>query len=225
MAYLKQGDTGEKVKAMQTALNYLKYPCGTADGDWGPKTEASVRAFQTAQNLGISSEDYDILVQMGTPSKPKSEHFSWEEVNVHDPALQSIWKDLPPELYANAQDLMDNFLEPLRAELNRLYGHLGEVRLVVRSWYRPEPYNTKVGGTKGSLHTQGIAADVYAVIGGNVRLPNCYQIARAREAMNLRGGRGCGSNTNYHIDSGNTRIWFYTYTSWSIWEDHQGAKA
>lgn len=225
--YLKSGDRSEAVKTMQTALNVLGHDCGTADGIWGPKTEAAVRAFQTAQNLGISTEDYDILVQMGTPKKPASEHFTWEEVNVHDSALESVWTNLPPSLYANAQDLMDNYLEPLRAELNRLYGSLGEVKLVVRSWYRPEAYNNHpdVGGAKGSLHMQGIAADVYAVVGGRGHIPSCYQIARVREDMKLRGGRGCGANINYHIDSGDTRIWWYTYEGWSTWEAHQGAKA
>lgn len=37
---------GEDVRALQVDLNRLGYACGTADGIFGPKTNAAARAFQ-----------------------------------------------------------------------------------------------------------------------------------------------------------------------------------
>jgi hypothetical protein len=44
------GDTGSKVLVLQRALRLRGYPCGEADGSYGRKTLAAVKAFQ-AQNL------------------------------------------------------------------------------------------------------------------------------------------------------------------------------
>lgn len=50
---LRRGDKGAGVKAVQTALIQLKYLSGTTlDGDFGPKTEAAAKAFQSAKSLG-----------------------------------------------------------------------------------------------------------------------------------------------------------------------------
>ena len=48
---LKQGMTGEDVKALQDYLNAHGYNCGTADGDFGPKTKVAVILFQKANGL------------------------------------------------------------------------------------------------------------------------------------------------------------------------------
>jgi Putative peptidoglycan binding domain len=47
---LKPGDTGAQVKTLQHALTTLGYPV-TADGDYGPATEAAVVKFQAANKL------------------------------------------------------------------------------------------------------------------------------------------------------------------------------
>jgi hypothetical protein len=47
---LKPGDTGEQVKTLQRALTQLGYQV-TADGDYGPATQAAVQQFQTAKGL------------------------------------------------------------------------------------------------------------------------------------------------------------------------------
>lgn len=46
---LKKGSKGADVITLQTRLNALGYPCGKVDGDYGPKTEAAVKAFQKAE--------------------------------------------------------------------------------------------------------------------------------------------------------------------------------
>lgn len=48
------GQTGSRVKSLQTALNALGYNCGNVDGKFGPKTLAAVKQFQKA--MGISQD-------------------------------------------------------------------------------------------------------------------------------------------------------------------------
>jgi len=54
-AGLREGDTGPKVKQLQDALVKLKYltaaQVGTGAGNFGPKTEAAVKKFQTDHKL------------------------------------------------------------------------------------------------------------------------------------------------------------------------------
>jgi putative peptidoglycan binding protein len=47
---LSPGATGAQVKTLQRALTALGYPV-TADGDYGPATEAAVKQFQTAKGV------------------------------------------------------------------------------------------------------------------------------------------------------------------------------
>jgi hypothetical protein len=50
---LKKGSKGELVRELQTRLNSLGFNCGTVDGDFGPKTDSAVRAFQKAAKIGV----------------------------------------------------------------------------------------------------------------------------------------------------------------------------
>lgn len=50
---LRRGSRGSEVTKLQTALNALGYDCGAADGIFGAKTEAAVRAFQQANGLTV----------------------------------------------------------------------------------------------------------------------------------------------------------------------------
>ncbi|HEX8702724.1 MAG TPA: peptidoglycan-binding protein [Myxococcaceae bacterium] len=50
-AVLKQGSSGPEVKQLQQTLNKLGYSVGTADGVFGPNTEAAVKKFQAAKGL------------------------------------------------------------------------------------------------------------------------------------------------------------------------------
>ena len=51
---LKRGDKSDDVKAMQERLIELNWLTGSADGDFGPKTEAAVKDFQSANNLRVT---------------------------------------------------------------------------------------------------------------------------------------------------------------------------
>lgn len=50
---LRRGSKGAEVTRLQAALNALGYACGAADGIFGAKTEAAVRAFQQANSLTV----------------------------------------------------------------------------------------------------------------------------------------------------------------------------
>ncbi|HEX4518908.1 MAG TPA: peptidoglycan-binding domain-containing protein [Gaiellaceae bacterium] len=51
VGYLRSGDTGTQVKALQEALILLGATTLTADGNFGPATATAVTAFQTANGL------------------------------------------------------------------------------------------------------------------------------------------------------------------------------
>lgn len=55
-SYLSKGDKGDSVKELQNNLNQLGYDCGTADGDFGSKTDAAVRKFQKDHGLTVDGE-------------------------------------------------------------------------------------------------------------------------------------------------------------------------
>ena len=50
---LREGDTGERVKVLQTDLNKILHTHIAEDGDFGPITEATVRAFQCVAHISI----------------------------------------------------------------------------------------------------------------------------------------------------------------------------
>lgn len=51
--YLRQGDSNDNVKRLQKILVKLNYLVGITDGIFGPKTEAALKAFQTAKSITI----------------------------------------------------------------------------------------------------------------------------------------------------------------------------
>jgi len=53
---LKNGSRGSAVTELQTLLNKLGFDCGKVDGIFGAKTEAAVRAFQTAKGLTVDGK-------------------------------------------------------------------------------------------------------------------------------------------------------------------------
>ncbi len=52
-AVLKRGSYGQDVVELQNALKLCGYSAGTSDGDFGPKTEAALKLFQSTKNLTI----------------------------------------------------------------------------------------------------------------------------------------------------------------------------
>lgn len=52
----KNGDSGSEIKRVQQRLKELGYLTGSADGDFGDKTEAAVRAFQSRNGLTVDGK-------------------------------------------------------------------------------------------------------------------------------------------------------------------------
>ena len=52
-AVLKRGSYGQDVVELQNALKLCGFSAGTSDGDFGPKTEAALKLFQSTKNLTI----------------------------------------------------------------------------------------------------------------------------------------------------------------------------
>lgn len=53
MTELKEGSKGPEVKTLQVLLYSKGFNCGTADGVFGPKTDAALRNFQKARGLKV----------------------------------------------------------------------------------------------------------------------------------------------------------------------------
>jgi len=103
MRMLKKGMQGEDVKAMQEMLNKIGFSCGTADGIYGSKTEAAVKAFQAINALkadGIAGEQTLTLLaaRAADPTAPELP----EDDDEHD--TPSI---VVPLTYAQAVTVLD----------------------------------------------------------------------------------------------------------------------
>lgn len=53
LTQIQNGNKGDHVKAAQRLLNAHGFNAGEVDGDFGPATQAAVKAFQTARSLAV----------------------------------------------------------------------------------------------------------------------------------------------------------------------------
>jgi len=65
---LKKGNTGDRVKQLQDALNAAGFECGTSDGVFGKKTVTALKLLQSTGRLAVDgvyeqkTKDYLISV-------------------------------------------------------------------------------------------------------------------------------------------------------------------
>ncbi|WP_096436468.1 peptidoglycan-binding protein [Alteribacter populi] len=73
-ATVRRGSRGADVRYVQQRLNTLGFNVGTADGIFGPKTEAGVKAFQKARGIGVDGivgpQTYGELAKANPKPKP-----------------------------------------------------------------------------------------------------------------------------------------------------------
>lgn len=109
---LRLGSAGDDVKYLQTLLRDVGEPL-TVDGQFGPKTEQAVKAFQMAANLTpdgvVGPKTWDALEQAtghnpDAPQPPEDEP-EMETVTVPRPQLDALRQWL-----ANALDVVENLL-------------------------------------------------------------------------------------------------------------------
>ncbi|HEY9721097.1 MAG TPA: peptidoglycan-binding protein, partial [Oscillatoriaceae cyanobacterium] len=72
---LKEGDTGAPVRALQQRLQKLGFNPQGIDGDFGPHTEAALKAFQKAKHLKVTgTADKQTWAALGVQVKGKVNH-------------------------------------------------------------------------------------------------------------------------------------------------------
>ena len=99
-----------------------------------------------------------------------SEHFTLDELVASEYAIRHHIDNTPSdEIVANLQSLADG-LERARRVLNR--------PMIVSSGYRCPKVNAGIGGSKGSFHMKGLAAD-FTVVGLSVE-DACSMLDRAK---------------------------------------------
>ena len=181
---LKQGARGAKVRGLQNELNARGYGAGNADGIFGSKTQAAVKALQRAGGIaadGIVGPDTWAALYAGTPggAQPASAHFKASEFKCHDGT------EVPAKFYANLQKLM--------ALLEQIRTACGGRAVIINSGYRTAAYNKKVGGAPLSQQLLAKAADIR---GEGMTAKQVYDIANR---LNPNGGVGKYA-TFTHVD-------------------------
>ena len=112
---LKKGMSGEAVRALQEMLNQQGYSCGAADGVFGSKTLAAVKAFQGDEGLDVDgiagpktlgilamrSAQVDLGADLDEPDAPTQPELP-EDDDEHDPSAALV-----PLTYAEALTVRD----------------------------------------------------------------------------------------------------------------------
>lgn len=112
---IRLGSHGEAVKALQSRLKQLGFDPGSLDGDFGPQTEAALRAFQGREGIAV-----DGIVG------PES----WQHLGIHAPepstppsgTLAQLTPAQLADLGAHHKDQFFAVLRPAAEEAERKYG-------------------------------------------------------------------------------------------------------
>lgn len=187
---MKIGAKGVQVSELQSDLHKLGYDAGGTDGVFGPKTDAAVKAFQTANKLTS-----DGIVG------PKTQAALTAKVNVRPTSAQNkqLSKNFNEREFACRHCGAVHIEPELIKRLQALRDVLGKP-ITVTSGYRCPAHNKAIGGAKQSRHMQGQAADL--VVPGLTPA----QVAAAADQVGL-GGIGVYKSGFTHVDIGPKRRW------------------
>ncbi|PTX59967.1 peptidoglycan hydrolase-like protein with peptidoglycan-binding domain [Melghirimyces profundicolus] len=202
---LQQGDSGSDVKELQIrvagwAANSPSQTYVAVDGQFGPKTEAAVKRFQSAYGLtvdGIVGPQTQSALNSLEDSDGSTAHFAWSEFHSKDGSGFSGGKVGSATVKENVRRLMYK-LEALRKKA-------GNSPVYINSGFRSINHNSNVGGASNSQHMYGIAADI--VVSGK----SVYQVRDLARTCGFSGNKRYSSFN--HVDS---RI-EYPYGAQSWW--------
>lgn len=128
-----------------------------------------------------------------------TEHFSWDDVIFSETASRlGIDNNPPDDLIPNIRR-MAYFMEQVRYVLGGRPTH-------ITSWFRCPELNTKIGGSKTSVHPKGLACDFVCPYLGNPKRV-CEEIAQSNldfDQLILEGGNG-GKWVHIGLAEGNRR--------------------
>lgn len=183
----------ETVAWAQEKLNGQGYGL-KVDGIWGSKTEGAVRAFQKSKGLKVDGiVGRETKKALEAIEDGKILHFRDAEFKCKCPG----WCEGLPSKGISRNFLLK--LEKVRSEVNRLFPRPdGKERVVnIRSGYRCEKWNPKVGGAKKSQHMVSnplAAADIW-VPGVSPK-----SLGEICDRIFHNGGVGLGGATIVHVD-------------------------
>ena len=103
---LRRGSEGPEVTELQEMLNAVGYDCGQSDGKYGAKTEAAVRAFQSAEGLKIDGVAGPMTRERLTAAYEESLIGGAPEVPPHS---DKVYLVLDETTFAALQELRDVF--------------------------------------------------------------------------------------------------------------------
>lgn len=201
---LSRGDSGGDVKQLQIRIaGWVSYGETLAiDGQFGPATEAAVKRFKNGYNLSsttgvagsaVFNKLYDLQDADCTPI-----HFSHSEFNY------SCGERDYTGGAVDAATAKSNMIRVMW-QLEALRKKLGGGAIVITSGFRSISCNRSVGGSDGSLHTYGKAADL-----GTGSAPSLCQMWRAARYAGFKEILGPGypnHNDHTHVGNKSTQYW------------------
>ncbi|RIV36799.1 D-Ala-D-Ala carboxypeptidase family metallohydrolase [Micromonospora radicis] len=193
---LSQGRSGSDVRELQLRV------AGWAgnrdivelDGQYGPKTAAAVRRFQSAYGIradGIAGPQTFAKLYQIQDGDCTPRHFSWNEMD--DGCGRGGWTGGPLTTAQTRQNALRTMWK-----LEALRKGLGDQPLIVTSGYRSRTCNSQVGGASNSQHLYGNAADL---ISRDKSLCDIARAARNHGFSGIIGPGVSGHNTHVHVDS------------------------
>lgn len=182
---LKKGMQGTEVKELQNGLTARGYSLGKADGDFGSKTEAAVKAFQ--KDAGLTTDG-----EVGKNTKKALDNI--KVLSVKTDGNKAVSKNFKVKEFA-CKDGSDQLVldeDFVSSKLQKIRTHFG-APITINSAYRNATYNKKVGGSSNSYHVKGRAFDI--VVKGKTPA----EVARYAKSIGIKGI--IQYNTFVHIDS------------------------
>jgi zinc D-Ala-D-Ala carboxypeptidase len=196
---LSQGSTGEAVRQLQ--IRVAGYPGEgavlTLDGDYGPATTAAVNRFQRAYGLAVGPADAATFTQIYAlqDNDCTPVNFSYAELNT----CNTTWSGgNVTAATAKANALVTMW------KLQALRHALGDRAVRVTSGFRSVSCNNAAGGSSGSRHLYGDAADLGV---GAQTLCQLAQQARQHGFAGILGPGYPDHNDHTHVDGRASRFW------------------